>query len=125
MMWLLRISLVSLAAAAMSFVGLALLPDVSLRPGGYAKIAAVSVALWLCLSPLVYRQSLGMAVSVGLLSPLIAFAPGLPMAVFALFLDIRYWLVFPTGALTGVLVWACLSIGQESGRDEPQPAAGR
>jgi hypothetical protein len=70
MTWLLRISLVCLAAAVMSFVGLALLPGLSLRPGGYAAMAAFSVALWLGLSPLVYRQSLGMAVSVGLMSPL-------------------------------------------------------
>jgi hypothetical protein len=124
MIWLLRISLVSLAAAAMSFVGLALLPDVSLRPGGSAGMAAVSVVLWLCLCPLVYRQSLGMAVSVGLLSPLIAVAPAMPIAVLALFFDIRSWLVFPTGALTGVLIWACLSIGQENGWRKPKHAAG-
>jgi hypothetical protein len=124
MMWLLRISLVGLVAAAMSFVGLALLPDIALRPGGYAGVAAVSVALWLCLSPLVYRQSLGMAVSVGLLSPLIAIAPGLPIVVFALFVDLRYWLIFPTGALTGILVRACLSIGREDGRGKPKHAAG-
>jgi hypothetical protein len=122
-MWLLRISLVSLVAAVMSFVGLVLLPDVSLPPGGYAAMAAVSVALWLCLSPLVYRQSFGMAVSVGLMSPLIVIAIGSPIAVFTLFFDIRYWLVFPTGALTGVLIWACLSIGQERGRGKPKHSA--
>lgn len=121
-MWLLRISLVCLAAAAMSFAGFALLPDLSIRPGAYAGLAAFSVALWLCLSPWVYRQGLGMAVSVGLLSPLIAVAP--LFAVFAAFaFDIRYWVVFPIGALTGVLVWACLSIGREKERDKPKHAA--
>jgi hypothetical protein len=124
MLWLLRISLVSLVAAAMSFVGLALLPDVSLGPGDYAGMAAFSVVLWLCLCPLVYRQSLGMAVSVGLLSPLLATVPWSPLLVFALFLDVRYGLVFLTGALTGVLVRACLSIGQERGRGKVKPAAG-
>jgi hypothetical protein len=98
-MWLLRISLVSL-------------------------VAAVSVALWLCLAPLVYRQRLGMAVGVGLISPLIVLAIGSPVTVFALFSDIGYWLVFPTGALTGALIWASLSIGQESGRGKPKHIAG-
>jgi hypothetical protein len=116
MLWLLRISLVGLAAAAMSLLGLALIPDTSLRPGGYAGAAPFSVVLWLCLCPLVYRQNLGMAVSVGLLSPLIAFGPLAPFLVlFALF-DVRYWLVFLTGVLTGVLVRACLSIGQKKRR---------
>jgi hypothetical protein len=124
MKWLLRLSLVSLAAAAMGFVGFGLLPGFSLRPAGYAGVAAISAALWLCLTPLVYRQGLGMAVCVGLLSPLIAVAPMLPIAVLALFLDVRYWVVFPTGALTGVLVWAILSIGQERGRGEPKHVAG-
>jgi hypothetical protein len=124
MLWLLRISLVSLAAATMSGVGLAVLPDISLRPWGYAAVAAGSVVLWLGLSPLVYRQSLGMAVSVGLMSPLIVIAIGSPIAVLALFFDIRYWLVFPTGALTGVVIWACLSIGQERGRGKPKHATG-
>ena len=124
MLWLLRISLVSLVAAAMSFVGLALLPDVSLGPGDYAGMAAFSVVLWLCLCPLVYRQSLGMAVSVGLLSPLIALGPLAPFLVsFALF-DVRYWLVFLTGGLTGVLVRACLSIGQERGQGKAKHAVG-
>jgi len=124
MLWLLRLSLVGLVAAAMSLVGLALIPNTSLRPGGYALAAAFSVVLWLCLCPLVYRQSLGMAVSVGLVSPLIALAPMAPFLVlFALF-DVRYWLVFLTGVLTGVLVQACLSIGQESGRGKAKPAAG-
>jgi hypothetical protein len=124
MLWLLRISLVGLAAAAMSFVGLALLPDVSLRPGGYAAVATGSVVLWLGLCPLIYRQSLGMAVSVGLMSPLIAIALISPTALFAFF-DIRHSLVFPTGALTGVVIRACLSIGQESGRGKAKPAVGQ
>jgi hypothetical protein len=108
----------------MSFVGLALLPNVSLRLGEYTAMAAVSVTLWLCLSPLVYRQSLGMAVGVGLMSSLIVIAIGSPIAVLAFLFVIRYWLVFPTGALTGVLIWACLSIGRESGRRKPKHAAG-
>jgi hypothetical protein len=124
MLWLLRISLVSLAAATMSCVGLALLPEIFLIPQGYAVVAAGSVVLWLCLSPFVYRQSLGMAVSVGLMSPLIVIAIGSPIAVLALFFDVRCWLVFPTGALTGVLIWACLSIGQESGHGKPKHATG-
>ena len=124
MLWLLRVSLVSLTAAAMSFVGLALIPDISLRPGGYAGMAALSVVLWLGLCPLVYRQSLGMAVSVGLLSPLLATVPWSPLLVFALFLDVRYGLVFLTGALTGILVRACLSIGQERGPGKAKHAVG-
>jgi hypothetical protein len=124
MLWLLRISLVGLAAAAMSFVGLALVPDTSLRPGGYAGAAAVSVVLWLGLCPLVYRQSLGLAVSVGLLSPLIALGPMAPFLVFCALCDVRYWLVFLTGVLTGVLVRACLSLGQERGRGEAKHAGG-
>jgi hypothetical protein len=124
MVWVLRVSLVALTAAAMGVVGLALLPGVSLRPGGSAAAAAASVVLWLCLSPLVYRQSLGTAVTVGLLSPLIAIAIGSPMLVVALFFNIRYWVVFLVGALTGVLVRACLSVGQEGGRGKPKRAAG-
>lgn len=65
-----------------------------------------------------------MAVSVGLLSPLIAVAAAMPIAGLALFVEIRYGTVFPTGALTGVLVQACLSIGQKAGRDEAKPAIG-
>jgi hypothetical protein len=124
MIWLLRLSLVSLVAAAMAIVGFALLPGFSLRTSGRVGVAAISAALWLCLSPLVYRQSLGMAISVGLLSPLIAIAPFVPIAIVVLFVDIRYWVIFPTGALTGVLVWACLTIGGESGRGKPKPIAG-
>ena len=124
MLWLLRISLVGFAAAAMSFVGLALLPDISLRPGGYAGMAAFSVVLWLCLCPLVYRQSLGMAVSVGLLSPLIALGPMAPYLVFSALFDVRNWLVFLTGILTGVLVRACMSIGQERGQGKAKHAVG-
>lgn len=86
-------------------------------------MAAISVALWLGLSPLVYRQGFGMAVTVGLMSPLIAVAP--MFVVFAVFaFDIRYWVVFPTGALTGVQVWACLSIGQDRGRNTRNIAMG-
>jgi hypothetical protein len=110
MIWMLRLSLVGLTAAAMALVGSALLPDLALRPSGYVALAAISAALWLGLSPLVYRQGLGMAISVGLMSPLIPIALGMPIAILAL-LDIRYWTMFPTGALTGVLVWASLSIG--------------
>jgi hypothetical protein len=73
---------------------------------------------------LVYRQSLGMAVSVGLVSPLIALGPMAPFLVFFALFDVRYWLVFLTGVLTGVLVRACLSIGQESGRSKAKHAAG-
>ena len=124
MLWLLRLSLVGLAAAAMSLAGLALIPDTALRPGGYAVAAAFSVILWLCLCPLVYRQSLGMAVSVGLVSPLIALGPMAPFLVFFGLFDVRYWLVFLTGVLTGILVRACLSIGQESGRGKAKHAAG-
>jgi hypothetical protein len=124
MLWLLRISLVGLAAAAMSLVGLALIPDTSFRPGGYAAAAAISVVLWLGLCPLVYRQSLGMAVSVGLLSPLIALGPMAPFHVFFALFDVWYWLVFLTGVLTGVLVRACLSIGQERGRGKAKHAVG-
>lgn len=124
MIWLLRLSLVSLVAAAMAIVGFAVLPGFHLRPSGYATAAASSAALWLCLSPLVYRQSLGMAVSVGLLSPLIAIAPFVPIAVMVLFVDIRYWVIFPTGALTGGLVWACLSIGGKRGRGKPNSIGG-
>jgi len=124
MLWLLRISLVGLAAAAMSRVGLALIPDTSLRPGGSAGAAAVSVVLWLGLGPLVYRQSPGMAVSVGLLSPLIALGPMAPYLVFFALFDLRYGLVFLTGVLTGVLVRACLSIGRERGRGQAKPAVG-
>ena len=119
-MWCLRISLVCLAAACMDVVGLALLPVASLRHPGYAWAAAVSVVLWLCLFALVYRQSLGMAISVGLMSPLIVMALGSPIAVLALFFDMRYRVVFPTGALTGVLVRACLSIGQENEPGKPK-----
>ncbi len=108
-----RIVLVSLVAAVMSIIGLSLLPEINPGPGGRAVAAAVSVVLWLCLSPLIYRQSLGMAVSVGLMSPLIVAAPVLPIALIALFVDIRYWIIFPTGALTGFLIWVCLSIGQD------------
>ena len=124
MMWLVRISLDCLAAAGMGVVGLALLPVASLRHPGYAWAAAVSVVLWLCLSPLVYRQSLGTAISVGLMSPLIAMVVGSPLAVLALFFDMRYWVVFPTGASAGVLVRACLSIGQESERGKREHAGG-
>src|SRR5690348_13291215 len=118
--WPLRLTLVSLVAAAMALVGLGLLPDVPPRPGLYTWAAIVSAVLWLCLSPLVYRQGLGMAVSVGLLSPLIAVAPASPLVILTLFFDIRTWVVFPTGAVTGVLVWACLSIGREGGRDKSE-----
>lgn len=99
MMWLLRISLVCLTAAGMGVVGLALLPVASVRHPGYAWVAAGSGILWLCLSPLIYRQSLGTAISVGLIAPLVAMALGSPLAVLALFFDLRYWVVFPTGAL--------------------------
>jgi hypothetical protein len=115
MIWALRISLVSVTTAAMSFIGLGMLPGVHGREA-YAAVAAVSIVLWLCLSPLVYRQSLGLAVSVGLMSPLIAVAPMLPIALIALLVDFRYWIIFPVGAVTGALVWACLRIDQ----DEPE-----
>lgn len=123
MIWLLRLLLVVLTAAVMAVVGFSVLPDISFGPGGYVKAAAVSAVLWLCLSPLVYRQGLGMAVSVGLLSPLIAVAPFAPLLVFAPFVDIRYGTVFLTGGLTGVLVWSCLSIGPRDSSDKPKRAA--
>ena len=63
MMWLLRISLVCLAAASMGVVGVALLAVASIRHPGYLWVAIASAVLWLRLSPLVYRQSLGMAIS--------------------------------------------------------------
>ena len=114
--------MVCLAAAGMGVVGLALLPVASLRHPGYAWMAVVSVILWLCLSPLVYRQSLGTAISVGLMSPLLVMALGSPIAVLALFFDMRYWVIFPTGALTGVLIRTCLTIGRESERSKPKHA---
>jgi len=124
MIWLIRLSLVSLVAAVMGIVGFRLLPGFTFAPGGYLVVSAVSAALWICLTPLVYRQGLGMAVSVGLLSPLIGIVPFMPIALFVFLVDFRYWVVFPTGALTGVLVRACLSIGQDSARGKPKYAAG-
>ena len=97
MIWVLRLLLVCFVAAAMALVGCGLLPGFSPPAAGYVGIAALSAALWLCLCPLVYRQGIGMAVSVGLLSPLIAIAPATPIAILALLVDIRYWTVFPNG----------------------------
>lgn len=65
-----------------------------------------------------------MAVGVGLPSPLIAAA--MPIAGLALFVDIRYGRVFPTGALTVVLVRAWLSIGERAvGMRRSRPSACR
>jgi hypothetical protein len=108
----------------MGAIGFALLPGISLSPGGWAGVAAASAGLWLCLCPLVHRQSLGTAVTVGLLSPLIVIAVGSPLAIMIVLFNIRYWVIFPIGALTGVLVWACLSIGRDAGQDNlPSPPA--
>jgi hypothetical protein len=124
MIWLLRLSLVVLVAAGMALVGFSLLPG-SFAPGRQFWAAAISAALWLCLCPLVYRQGLGMAIVVGLLSPLIAAAPFSPLLVFAAFVDVRYGTVFLTGAVTGVLVWACLSIGLRDDRGKSKRTAAR
>jgi hypothetical protein len=118
MLFAVRLTLVAIVAAIGALAGLGLLLGSAPRLGdGITRLVlGVSVLLWLALSIVIRwqiargRNGLTTAVGLGLLSPLIGgLLIGPPLSLFLLLS--KWYVSFPTGAIMGAVVWACLSIG--------------
>ena len=104
--WTLRLIPVSIIAVAMAVVGL-YLPTTIKGPAlplvGYVWVASSSVILWSALAFPVHRYNYAVAALLGVLSPLMgAFLVCPPVShIYILY----YWyVVFPVGLVTGLLV---------------------
>ena len=109
-----RLALAALVAAVMAVVGFQLAfrlgPGVWQLDAQSARLVGPSVLLWLALSPLLSNGDYVTAAGWGLLSPilgsLLAAGPVGPFVALVL-----WYVTFPVGVLTGVLVKVCLSAG--------------
>lgn len=115
-LWMLRLALVVLVAAAMAVVGYQLLfregSERWILDGQSLYFVLPSVLLWLALAPVLSRHGYVTAVGWGVLSPLIGalFVAG----PFGFFVVLALWKVaFPVGVVTGVLVKLAISIGKK------------
>lgn len=113
LIWLVRYSLVTLVAAAMSVVGCQLLFHLSAlwQFDNYSfGLILPSVLLWSYLVAIVRRVTAGGAAAVGFASPLIGgLLLGGPTGL-GLVLS-SWYTTFPTGVVTGLLVHRCLQVG--------------
>jgi hypothetical protein len=123
-----RVLSVALVAAMMAVVGYGLLVGgtVLLQDGLTSVVVGVSVVLWLFLAAVIQdhakcgKNGLSTAIGFGLLSPLIGGAFFGPLAL--MLLVIKWYISFPVGAVTGVLVWACVTIGRAGRPDQAKHA---
>jgi hypothetical protein len=115
MAFAIRLTLAALVAAVLAVVGFQLAfrqgPGVWLLDGQSARLVGPSVLLWLALSPMLAHGGYVTAAGWGLLSPLLGSllvaGPAGPFVALVL-----WYVTFPVGVLTGLLVKACLSAGQ-------------
>jgi hypothetical protein len=113
---MLRLALVVLAAVVMAVVGYQLL----FRDGAEMwtldrqsfYFVWPSVVLWVALAPVVSRHDYVTAVGWGVLSPIVGalFVAG-PVGIFAVLA--QWYVTFPVGVVTGVLVKFATSVGKD------------
>ena len=124
MLWLVRPALTAMVAAVMAVIGYQLMFKEGAErwslDGQSFFFVVPSVLLWLALAFVLYRQNYVTAIGWGLLSPLVGslFVGGVAGPVVALAM---WYVTFPVGILTGVLVKLCVSVG---GRRRNHPLRG-
>ncbi len=120
MLWITRLTLTALIATVMAVVGYQLMfkpvSELSEFDGQSFMFVAPSVMLWSVLAFILRRQTYVTAVGWGVLSPIIGsllinWAIGPVVAI------VMWYVTFPVGVLTGVLVKCCVSLGDTSSGD--------
>ncbi len=120
MLWITRLTLTALIATMMAVVGYQLMfkpvNELSEFDGQSFMFVVPSVLLWSLLAFVLRRETYVTAVGWGVLSPIIGsllinWAIGPVVAI------VMWYVTFPVGILTGVLVKLCVSFGDSSSRD--------
>jgi hypothetical protein len=112
MIWGIRLGLVVAVAAGMGAAGYLLVFGVIGATGaGLALFVALSVTIWLVLALVIHRSNTYVtAIAWGLFSPLIG-ATFLGPPISYLYVLSKWYVCFPIGLATGLLVKFCVSIG--------------
>ena len=127
MVWIVRLCLTALVATIMAVIGYQLMFKQGVERWNLDEeslyFVVPSVLLWLALAVVLYRGNYVTAMGWGLLSPIVGsfFVGGPAGPVVAL---VSWYVTFPIGILTGVLVKLCLSIRSRPPRTlQPSEAA--
>ena len=112
MIWVVRLSLVAAIAAGLGVAGYFLVFGIDgATGGGLALFAALSIAIWLVLALVIHHSNTYVtAIAWGLFSPLIG-ATFLGPPISYLYVLSTWYVCFPVGLATGLLVKFAVSLG--------------
>lgn len=120
MIWVVRLSLVAAIAAGLGVAGSLLVFGIDgATGGGLALFAVLSIAIWLVLALVIHRSNTYVtAIAWGLFSPLIG-ATFLGPPISYLYVLSTWYVCFPVGLATGLLVKFAVSLGGRAAGTTP------